>query len=101
LEVKAQRSGNQAHVVAGILLAWVTAIVFLHALLLFEIGATFKQDWGIISVASNANIGGATSAGVLATAIGRADLRLRGILAGSLATPSATTPVLSSPSFLR
>jgi uncharacterized membrane protein len=76
--------------VAGILLAWVTAIVFLHALLLFGIGAIFKQDWAIISVASNANIGGATSAGVLATAIGRGDLRLPGILAGSLGNAIGT-----------
>ena len=76
--------------VAGILLAWVTAIVFLHALLLFGIGALFKQDWAIIAVASNANIGGATSAGVLATAIGRGDLRLPGILAGSLGNALGT-----------
>ena len=76
--------------VAGILLAWVTAIVFLHAILLFGIGALFKQDWAIIAVASNANIGGATSAGVLATAIGRGDLRLPGILAGSLGNALGT-----------
>jgi len=76
--------------VAGTLLAWVTAIVFLHAILLFGIGALFKQDWAIISVASNANIGGATSAGVLAIAIGRADLRLPGILAGSLGNAIGT-----------
>jgi uncharacterized membrane protein len=76
--------------VAGILLAWVTAIVFLHALILFGIGGLLKQDWAIISVASNANIGGATSAGVLATAIGRGDLRLPGILAGSLGNAVGT-----------
>ncbi len=76
--------------VAGILLSWVTAIVFLHAILLFGIGALFKQDWAIIAVASNANIGGATSAGVLATAIGRGDLRLPGILAGSLGNALGT-----------
>ena len=76
--------------VAGVLLGWVTAIVFLHALILFVIGGLLKQDWAIISVASNANIGGATSAGVLATAIGRDDLRLPGILAGSLGSALGT-----------
>jgi uncharacterized membrane protein len=76
--------------VAGVLLEWVTAIVFLHAMILFVIGGFLKQDWAIISVASNANIGGATSAGVLATAIGRDDLRLPGILAGSLGNAIGT-----------
>jgi uncharacterized membrane protein len=76
--------------VAGTLLAWVTAIVFIHALILFVIGGLLKQDWAILSVASNANIGGATSAGVLAIAIGRGDLRLPGILAGSLGNALGT-----------
>jgi uncharacterized membrane protein len=76
--------------VAGTLLAWVTAILLLHAILIFGIGALFKQDWAMISVASNANIGGATSAGVLAIAIGRGDLRLPGILAGSLGNALGT-----------
>jgi uncharacterized membrane protein len=76
--------------VAGILLAWVTIIVGVHALVLFGLGGLFRQDWAIIAVASNANVGGATSAGVLATAIGRGDLRLPGILAGSLGNAVGT-----------
>ncbi len=76
--------------VAGILLAWVTIIVAVHALILFVVGGFFRQDWAIIAVASNANVGGATSAGVLATAIGRGDLRLPGILAGSLGNAVGT-----------
>ncbi len=76
--------------VAGILLAWVTVIVAIHALVTFGLGGLFRQDWAIISIASNANIGGATSAGVLATAIGRDDLRLPGILAGSLGNAIGT-----------
>ncbi len=76
--------------VAGILLAWVTVIVFFHGLVLFAIGGCLRQDWALLAVASNANIGGATSAGVLATAIGRDDLRLPGILAGSLGNALGT-----------
>ena len=76
--------------VAMILMLWVTAIVFIHGILLFVIGGIFKQDWAIISIASNANIGGATSAGVLATAIGRSDLRLPGILVGSVGNAIGT-----------
>ncbi len=76
--------------VALTLLAWVTIIVGIHALIIFGIGGLFRQDWALIAVASNANVGGATSAGVLATAIGRGDLRLPGILAGSLGNAVGT-----------
>jgi len=76
--------------VAVLLLAWVSIIVGVHAVLLFGISGLLKQDWAIVAVASNANIGGATTAGVLATAIGRDELRLPGILAGSLGTALGT-----------
>ncbi len=76
--------------VAFLLLIWVAIIVFLHGALLFLGGGLFKQDWAMISVASNANIGGAASAGVLATAIGRDDLRLPGILVGSVGNALGT-----------
>ena len=76
--------------VALLLLIWVTIIVFLHGAILFVGGGLLKQDWAMISVASNANIGGAASAGVLATAIGRDDLRLPGILVGSVGNALGT-----------
>ena len=69
---------------AGTLLLWVTLIVFIHGILIFLIGGILNQDWDIISIASNANIGGATSAPVCANSIGRPDLQLPGLLAGSL-----------------
>ena len=76
--------------VAVTLLLWVTAIVFVHAIILFTIGGVFKQDWDIVAIASNANIGGATSAAVLATSINRPDLRLPGILVGSVGNAIGT-----------
>ncbi len=76
--------------VAGVLLLWVTLIVFVHGALLFGLAGLLRQDWAMIAVASNANIGGATSAGVLATALGRNDLRLPGILVGSLGNALGT-----------
>jgi len=76
--------------VAVTLLIWVTIIVFVHAILLFAVGGFSKQDWDIVSVASNANVGGATSAAVLATSIGRPDLRLPGILVGSVGNAIGT-----------
>lgn len=73
-------SGN----VAWVLLMWVSFIVFVHGLIIFTIGGLFKQDWDIVAIASNANIGGATSAPVCAVSLGRPDLQLPGILAGSV-----------------
>ncbi len=87
--------------VALTLLAWVTIIVGIHALILFGLGGLFRQDWALIAVASNANVGGATSAGVLATAIGRGDLRLPGILAGSLGNAVGTYAGLTVALWLR
>lgn len=79
-------SGNAA----GTLLLWVTMIVFIHGILIFFIGGIFKQDWDIVSIASNANIGGATSAPVCANSIGRSDLQLPGLLAGSMGNAIGT-----------
>jgi uncharacterized membrane protein len=76
--------------IAVLLLAWVSIVVGVHAVLLFGIAGLLKQDWALVSVASNANIGGATTAGVLAVALGRGDLRLPGILAGSVGTALGT-----------
>lgn len=86
-DIKAlMNSGN----VAGILLMWVTIIVFLHGIIIFVIGGLLKQDWDIIAVASNANIGGATSAPVCAASLGRPDLQLPGLLAGTVGTAVGT-----------
>jgi uncharacterized membrane protein len=76
--------------VAVVLLLWVTLMVLVHGLLIFTIGGLFKQDWALVSVASNANIAGVTTAGVLATSLGRPDLRLPGILAGSVGNAIGT-----------
>lgn len=72
------------------LLAWVTLTVGIHALLLFGLGGVLRQDWAVVSIASNANIGGAATAGVLATSIGRGDLRLPGILVGAVGNAVGT-----------
>jgi len=76
--------------VALLLLKWVTLIVGIHAVLLFGLGGLFKQDWAMVSIASNANVGGAATAGVLATALGRDELRLPGILVGSVGNAIGT-----------
>ncbi len=68
------------------LLLWVALMVIIHGLIIFGIGGLTGIDWDIISVASNANIGGSASAPVCANSIGRPDLQLPGLLAGSVGT---------------
>lgn len=76
--------------VAATLLMWVVLIVFIHGALIFLTGGFLKQDWDIVSIASNANIGGATSAPVCANSIGRPDLQLPGLLAGTIGNAIGT-----------
>jgi len=75
---------------AGILLVWDAVLIAIHGLLIFTIGGIFRQDWDIVSIASNANIGGATSAPVCAASLGRPDLQLPGLLAGSIGNAIGT-----------
>ncbi|TAL44601.1 MAG: DUF819 family protein, partial [Chitinophagaceae bacterium] len=75
---------------ASILLVWVAALVLIHGIIIFTIGGIFKQDWDIVSIASNANIGGSTSAPVCAASLGRPDLQLPGLLAGSVGNAIGT-----------
>lgn len=86
---------------AGTLLLWVTTIVFIHGIIIFTIGGLFRQDWDIVSIASNANIGGSTSAPVCAASLGRPDLQLPGLLAGSVGNAIGTYLGIIIAEFLR
>jgi uncharacterized membrane protein len=77
--------------IAFTLLRWDITLIVIHGLILFGIGGfIFKIDWDIIGVASNANVGGAASAPVCAASLGRKDLELPGLLAGSIGTALGT-----------
>lgn len=65
-------------------------IVFVHGLVLLGCGLLFRLDWSIVAVASQANIGGASTALALAKSVKRSDLILPAILAGSLGTALGT-----------
>ena len=80
------RSGDTA----GTLLIWDVALILIHGFLIFSIGGILKQDWDIVSIASNANVGGSTSAPVCAATLGRPDLQLPGLLAGSVGNAIGT-----------
>ena len=66
------------------LCAFVAILIAVHALVTFGAARLLKIDPATASVASQANIGGSTSALALARSLGRGDLELPAILVGSL-----------------
>ncbi|GAB3787288.1 DUF819 family protein [Spirosoma horti] len=75
---------------AIILFGMILTLVSIHALIVFGIGAFAKQDWDLLSIASQANVGGATSALALAKSLNRPDLQLPAVLVGTLGNAMGT-----------
>ena len=66
------------------LLLFTFGLVFIHAVITFGIGGLLGYDWQLISVASQANIGGSTSALALTESFKRSSLLIPAVLVGSL-----------------
>ncbi len=69
---------------AWMLLVLVLVTVIVHGLLVYGVAAIGKIEWELASVASQANIGGSSTALALAKSLNRMDLYLPGILIGAL-----------------
>ncbi|GAB4250528.1 MAG: DUF819 family protein [Ekhidna sp.] len=65
-------------------------IVLIHGAFLILSGFLLKSDWSIVAIASQSNIGGPSTALALAKSVGRSDLILPAILAGSLGSGLGT-----------
>ncbi|TDQ16512.1 putative membrane protein [Algoriphagus boseongensis] len=76
--------------IAGSLLLFVGVLVAVHGLVIFGVGALFKMDWDVIAVASQANVGGNTTAIAAAESLNRPDLLIPGVLVGSLGNALGT-----------
>jgi uncharacterized membrane protein len=72
------------------LLLFATVAVAVHALITLGAAWIFRIDPAVAAVASQANVGGATSALALARSLGREDLVLPGILCGQLGNALGT-----------
>ena len=72
------------------MLLFVSISVPIHALFQFGIGGLLKQDWDVLGIASQANIGGSASCLALSKSLNRPDLHLPGILAGALGNAIGT-----------
>lgn len=66
------------------LLLFVSAAVLFHGIVVFGLSALFRIDPVVAAVASQANIGGGSTALVLARSLDRPDLELPAILVGAL-----------------
>ncbi len=72
------------------LLVFVVVTVVVHGAVAFGAGWVLRQDWEVVAIASQANIGGGTSALALARSFDRPELFLPAILVGSLGTAGGT-----------
>jgi len=76
--------------IATYLLLFAFILVVVHGLVIFGLGYLFKVDWDIVSIASQANVGGSGSAIALARSLGRNDLLLPSILIGTVGNAVGT-----------
>jgi uncharacterized membrane protein len=83
------------------LLTLVTILIAVHGLIIYGVGALLKQDWDLISIASQANVGGASTAMALSRSLNRSDLTLPGILVGTLGSATGTYLGILVAEFLR
>ena len=75
---------------AGTLIWFAVTMVLVHGVVIFGVGALLKMDWDIIAVASQANVGGNTTALAAAESLERPDLLIPGVLVGSLGNALGT-----------
>jgi uncharacterized membrane protein len=73
-----------------LLLGFATTLVVVHGLVTFGAARLLRLDPDVAAVASQANVGGGTSALAVARSLGRPDLVLPGILVGALGNALGT-----------
>ncbi|MVM32004.1 DUF819 family protein [Spirosoma sp. HMF4905] len=83
------------------MLVFVSVLVAVHFIVQFGVGALLRQDWAVISVASQACLGGSASCLALTKSLNRPDLHLPGILAGALGNAVGTYCGLLVAEYLR
>ena len=75
----------------GLTLLLFTALaVLFHGILIVLLGGFTFRDWDIVAIASQANVGGSTSAIAIAESLNRNELVLPAILVGTLGNALGT-----------
>ncbi|MDC6390323.1 DUF819 family protein [Maribacter sp. PR1] len=72
------------------LLGFTLVAVALHGVIIIALGGLFFRDWDMVAIASQANVGGGTSAIALAETFDRNELILPAILVGTLGNALGT-----------
>ena len=72
------------------LLLFVTCVVLIHGLVVIFLGKLLVNDWQMVAIASQANIGGGTTAMALAETFGRRELIVPAILIGTIGNAAGT-----------
>ncbi len=72
------------------LLLFVAVVVFFHGLITLLVGKLLVDDWQMIAIASQANIGGGTTAMALAETFARRELIVPAILIGTIGNAAGT-----------
>ena len=72
------------------LLLFAMISVLIHGILIVALGGLFFRDWEMIAIASQANVGGGTTAMALAETFHRNELILPAVLVGSLGNALGT-----------
>ncbi len=73
-----------------VLLLFTLLAVFLHGVFIIIIGGLVYRDWDMISIASQANVGGGATAIVMAESFNRKELVLPALLVGTLGSALGT-----------
>ena len=73
-----------------LLLGFAATLVLVHAIVILGAARLFRFDLDVAAVASQANVGGSTSALALARSLGRADLVLPAVLIGAIGNAVGT-----------
>ncbi len=71
-------------------LLYLSLVIFIHFMIILLAGWLLKYDWEMVSVASQANVGGSSSALALARSLKRDDLLLAAVLIGALGNAIGT-----------
>lgn len=72
------------------LVLFATVIILVHGIIMLVLGGLFYRDWDMIAIASQANVGGATTAIALAETFKRPELIVPAILVGTLGNALGT-----------
>jgi uncharacterized membrane protein len=81
---------SEAGEIVFYVLLYLSIVIFIHVIIILLFGWILKYDWEMVSVASQANIGGSSSALALARSLKRDDLLLAAVLIGSLGNAIGT-----------